>query len=268
MKIVDSILFFNEIDLLKVRLAEHFEFVDRFYVIEAARTFSNLPKPLYFLENKDEFSPWSSKIVHIVVPASAFVEINPNLSPQQRDDLAGRNEATQRAAALDSISDADYLLALDVDEIISRESFPSLLTDLQQGYSTIAPKLDLFYYFMNTRLSDTWIKRRIFRISSDLNPEVLSTPGGQDFTTSDVVGWHFSYLGGAEQIAKKVESFSHHAVMEQYIDTDAITKKIADLQDLFDRDNPHGTFQVLQGTRHLPKYVVDNFEGYQRYLYG
>jgi len=40
---------------------------DRFVVVEATRTHSNVPKPLHFAENAARFAPFADKIVHVVV---------------------------------------------------------------------------------------------------------------------------------------------------------------------------------------------------------
>ncbi len=53
--------------MLKFRLTEHNDFVDTFILVEATKTFSGKPKPLYFQDNKEMFSEFLHKIVHIVV---------------------------------------------------------------------------------------------------------------------------------------------------------------------------------------------------------
>ena len=47
-RIFDGFMFFNEIELLDIRLHELCDVVHRFVVVEATRTFTNLPKPLYY----------------------------------------------------------------------------------------------------------------------------------------------------------------------------------------------------------------------------
>ena len=64
MKVFDVFLFFNELDLLEVRLNLLYPFVDHFVINEATKTFSGLDKPLYYLENKDRFEKFQDKIIH------------------------------------------------------------------------------------------------------------------------------------------------------------------------------------------------------------
>ncbi len=65
--IVDAFLFFNELDLLKIRLEELRDVVDRFVLVEAPVTFSGARKPLYFERYRDLFSEYADRIHHHVV---------------------------------------------------------------------------------------------------------------------------------------------------------------------------------------------------------
>ena len=50
--VYDCFQFFNELDILKLRLHIMDPVVDRFVISEATETFSGNPKPLYYEENK------------------------------------------------------------------------------------------------------------------------------------------------------------------------------------------------------------------------
>jgi beta-1,4-mannosyl-glycoprotein beta-1,4-N-acetylglucosaminyltransferase len=67
MKIYDSFTFFNELDLLELRLEELYDHVDHFVLVEANRTFQNNPKPFYFGENQYRFAKYMDKVIHIQV---------------------------------------------------------------------------------------------------------------------------------------------------------------------------------------------------------
>ena len=56
--------FFNELDMLKIRLNVLNDVVDRFVISEATETFSGIKKPLYYEENEEmfaEFEEWAHK---------------------------------------------------------------------------------------------------------------------------------------------------------------------------------------------------------------
>lgn len=67
LKIYDCFTFFNEIELLKIRFEELYNVVDKFVLVEATQTFTGEPKELFFLKNKNLFSKYEDKIIHVVV---------------------------------------------------------------------------------------------------------------------------------------------------------------------------------------------------------
>ncbi|MFH1563854.1 MAG: N-acetylglucosaminyltransferase, partial [Nitrospirota bacterium] len=102
--IIDCFMFFNELDLLEIRLHSLASYVDRFVLVESPITHSGNPKPLFFEENKDKFKDFN--ITHLIY------------LPAERG-IWGR-EIRQRAYLLNGIADADpedMILISDVDEI-------------------------------------------------------------------------------------------------------------------------------------------------------
>ena len=65
--IIDCFPFFNELDILDIRLNVLNDCVDKFVLVEASKTQSLLDKPFYFEENKERFKPFLDKIVHVKV---------------------------------------------------------------------------------------------------------------------------------------------------------------------------------------------------------
>lgn len=63
--IYDCFIFFNELDLLELRLNELSDIVDKFVLVEGTKTFQGDDKPLYFEENKDRFKEYI-KEKHII----------------------------------------------------------------------------------------------------------------------------------------------------------------------------------------------------------
>lgn len=138
--IFDCFTFFNELDLLELRLNELNEVVDYFVLVEATNTHTGKEKPLYYWENKDRFLPFSSKIIHVVVddlPAEAsklrlFLDRIYHLTLDKGSiNLAFKREAWnremfQRNAILRGVlsvspRDSDIVIISDVDEIPSKE---------------------------------------------------------------------------------------------------------------------------------------------------
>lgn len=62
----DAVLFSSELDLLEIRLHELDPIVSKFFIVEADRTFTGIPKNLTFATHADRFAQFAHKIVHSV----------------------------------------------------------------------------------------------------------------------------------------------------------------------------------------------------------
>lgn len=62
MTIYDCCMFFNENDLLEMRLNQHWDVVDRFIIIEAGETHTGFKKPFNF--DRERFKPYESKLTY------------------------------------------------------------------------------------------------------------------------------------------------------------------------------------------------------------
>jgi len=67
---IDTFLFFDELELLEFRLRELDAVVDTFVLVESDLTFSGREKRLHFEENKQRFSAYEDRIVHVIHEAS------------------------------------------------------------------------------------------------------------------------------------------------------------------------------------------------------
>jgi len=110
--IYDCFLFCNEIDLLKIRLEELKDVVNKFVLVEATKTISGRKKPLYFLEYKHEFKEYIDRIVYYVVRDMPRIENN-NRWPLERH----QRNCISKALLQCNCNDDDVILLSDVDEI-------------------------------------------------------------------------------------------------------------------------------------------------------
>ena len=65
--VYDCFQFFNELDILKLRMHVLSDVVDKFVISESTVTFSGDKKPLYFQENEEMFAEFSDRIIHRIV---------------------------------------------------------------------------------------------------------------------------------------------------------------------------------------------------------
>ena len=60
-RLFDCFTFYDELDLLELRLEVTAPYVDEFVVVEAEKTFSGVVKPLHFELNKARFARWRTR---------------------------------------------------------------------------------------------------------------------------------------------------------------------------------------------------------------
>ena len=74
--IYDCIPFFNELDILKLRMQILSPYVDKFVLEESTVTFSGKPKEMLFAKNREMFREFEDKIVYIAVDNSPMSGIH------------------------------------------------------------------------------------------------------------------------------------------------------------------------------------------------
>ena len=216
-RVFDCFQFNDELDLLDVRFAELAPVVERFVVAEAAFTHAGAPKPLHFRENRDRFSAYADKIIHVVV------EDDPG-------GFAWRREAHQRDAIARALGDclpSDLIVVSDADEILRADVVERLRREPGDGGTLFAPHLDIFLYFLDLKAPDPWVSVAaapwsLMRRIGPNRARYLAKQGiGQ---TIPDAGWHFTWMGGAERFRAKLEAFAHREMIAGF-DGDAATNR-------------------------------------------
>jgi len=165
MRIFDSFIFFNELELLEMRLNILGDVVDKFVLTESPFTVSGNEKPLYYEENKDKFAKWHDKIVHNIteeIPNDfshmmekskfhiGYGELDPygqrfiDLPIRFQRAVYNRNASCfgiEKAGA----EDGDIVMTSDADEIIN----PYVLEDTSGSILTIIMSLSVMLITIN-----------------------------------------------------------------------------------------------------------------------
>ena len=204
MKIIDSFIFYNEIDLLKYRLTLLNEYVDYFILVESIHSFSGNLKNLTYYDNKDLFKDFNDKIIHVVVDNLPFKKPYINIYNNEQ----WKNEAFQRNSiklGIDRItfSDEDIILTSDLDEIINPEILKKLKNnDIYYNFNGLNRlALDMYYYNLNTLVGkQCWhgIKLLNFKTYKQLNisfEEMTTYEWSNHVNIIENGGWHLSYFG-------------------------------------------------------------------------
>lgn len=154
MKIYDCFIFFNELELLKLRLEELWNCVDYFVLVEATKTFSGKSKGLYFQKNKEKFSKYIDKIVHVIIDDMP--------TPEKFNGDRWQIEYFQRnqiMRGLKNCKDDDIIIISDVDEIPNPKKIPKAVRLLKRKNiveNIVVFKQKFFYYYLNGFVNEDW----------------------------------------------------------------------------------------------------------------
>jgi beta-1,4-mannosyl-glycoprotein beta-1,4-N-acetylglucosaminyltransferase len=279
MKVTDSFIFFNELDILEIRLNTLDPIVDKFILVESTVSHSGKQKPLFYQENKNKFEKFNHKIVHCIVEdtPNSFEEAQKRLmSP--KDELEKnilmhclttsnvpygecqwlrefyQHESVRRGMLMAELQDDDICFVSDVDEIWN----PSLkyITD---DFGVYKLRQHVHMAFLNLRSSEDWLGTYYtkYRNIKNASANHFDTVARTKHNIVENGGWHFTYQGGLEKIKTKLENFGH-----QEYNNDQVKNLI---QDRLDRgmDVLGRPFSCAIENDILPEYIKENKEKYK-----
>lgn len=276
-KIFDCFLFFNEFELLKVRLEYLYEYVDYFVITESNLTQAGWQKPLYYNENKHLFKKWEDKIIHNVVDfvpddfskrtsdsnINKILDICSRYTHYPHDVWRYENETFQRECILlpliNRCNENDVVLISDLDEFPKRE----LINTLTFDNNHINFHNSMRQYYINVeKINEDWIGtfackwKYLSVLDKGLNGlRMAKRTQGQ---TLQNAGWHFTFLGGPEKVKEKIRAYGHQEFNNEYILSN-VEQRIASNQDIFFRSD---AFYVDTSLDTIDNDLLESFKSY------
>lgn len=210
----DCFLYFNEKELLELRYEILKDVVDGFIITDANRTFKGDPKPFTCVETLRELGIPEDKVqvLHVELPSKEEI-LNPWMREYaQRDALA----VGMRMTPPDSV-----FFFSDVDEIPRPDSLLEAVELAKQSPERcVRLSMPMFYGRADLRVvnpdgkpdeaPNNWICGTVV-----LHEHLEQSLSQIRMNVNDIVvgdcdaGWHFSWMGDAERLKTKVQSFSH-----------------------------------------------------------
>ena len=240
-RIIDSFIFYNELDLLNMRLHELNDYVDYFVLVEATETFTGKSKPLHYEENKDRFEQFQDKIIHEIVDDMPETDTPWDREHHQRNRIPAALDDLERYYGL---NEEDVILVSDVDEVPNLRSLRLNLLSPRHAKHINVFHQRFFYYNFSCEDKDGWKGTMSFPYEMtgnvDLNRLRRDRYRKKDKRVNIFPrgGWHCSYFGGADKIIDKIEQFSHQELNEdKYKNKETIEKLIENKEDIFFRKN-------------------------------
>ena len=123
--IYDCVPFFNELDILKLRMQIMAPYVDFFVIEEASVTFSGEPKRMIFAENRQLFAEFEEKIRYVAVENSPLEGV----TTHERDKF----QKNQLIRGLSDCRPEDIIIFSDVDEIPNPKTLVRLIEAFEPG---------------------------------------------------------------------------------------------------------------------------------------
>ncbi len=254
-RIFDCFVFYNELDILDIRLNTLDQEVDFFVLVESTRTFTGQPKPLFFDENKQRFAKFLHKIIHVTVDDM----------PQDAQSTYVC-EAHQRSAigrGLDAAGPDDLIIVSDVDEIPKPDA---LRGALRKAAGRITYFEGVYYHFyLNWRLPERkdLMTSRMIEFRNFHDGWLLRTTKGRRSTSVPFWleylmwlpyaayrhkaflrrqirregCWHFSFMMSPEEVRRKLSAYkAPDRLKAKKSLPEAVEQRIAQRRSMFDGD--------------------------------
>lgn len=250
--VFDCTTFFNELDLLEIRLNILDPYVDFFVIGESKQTFSGkekellLPKAFYY---DDRFRKFAHKVLlqetEVIEAKDAF-------------ERAFYQKEKLKSWLNEKAKDDDVVYFGDLDEIWT----PQDITD-DKVYNL--EQLN-YCYFLNQRSSERWVGTIVGRWKT-IKENTFSYWRATHTYEVHNAGWHFTNMGGVDQIRKKLDSYDHQEFNNESIKAD-IEMKILLGEDYVGRatDWEGKPFEMWIDETDLPKYIVETKQTWKHLL--
>ena len=295
MKIFDCFMFFDEDQVLDLRLNVLNEYVDYFVIVESIYNHKGDRRNLLF--NKNKYKDFSNKIIYLIydkIPNSVQ-EVEKKDSKLTQDYKYIMNalyrENSQRNFILEGLKDADQndiILISDVDEIPKLNI--NTLKDI--GNEILIFKQDMFYYKFNLSIPNfKWPGTKGVKKKNLLSPQWLRNVkdkkypfyrldtffSEKKYTNLKIIedgGWHFSNIKSPKMIEHKLKSYLHHREFDLVSLTEnEIENLVKKKQAIYDlrvdkRINKVGNGVILENfnIEKLPNYIQKNLSKYNEWM--
>lgn len=271
--IFDVFPFFNEIDLLEIRLNVLENYVDVFVICEFDRSFSGDSKPYYFENHRNRFKNFEHKIVYL---KKSQHEI---FSPFANDEF---QKNSVQIDLTNMCHDDDIIIFGDLDEIPNPSKLDFAIENLG-NYSICHFAQDNFMYFLNNKeisgniLSFTgeyqgvierkWLGTVItsYKYTKEFELTKLRFPFQKEVGLRiSEGGWHFSYVGSpgfsaSKRLKYKLENSAHQEFNNLYYKIMGNFRLLL-LKDFYGLRKSR--FKLVPLDHNFPDYILNNLNKY------
>ena len=264
--IYDCLSFYNELDLLEIRLHELDPYVDKFVIGECDKTITGQPKKLFFQENMNNevFKPFLPKINYAVFKFSDE-HLTYNLSNEMA--IVG----SIGAIGLQNCQNDDIIMMSMGDEIPRGTAVQELKQTIEKNNFD-----DKTYCFNQIK-----VRHYINSLHEAENPwpgtraatfQTMKNIGGMYALRHDPIneeinngGWHYCFVGGLDRIMDKVSTYRHSELFGGFADVEKSKRILENNGDILARTENQILFPkpLTDPSVYPPKYIMDNLEKFK-----
>ncbi|XP_031478349.1 uncharacterized protein LOC116249268 [Nymphaea colorata] len=270
-RVFDAVLFSNELDILSIRWKELNPYISHFILLESNSTFTGLPKPFVFQNNRHKFNFVEPRLTYGTIAGRFRKGENPFV------EEAYQRVALDQLLRIAGITNDDLLIMSDVDEIPSRHTI-----NLLRWCDEIPPVLHLQlrnYLYSFEFLVDykSW-RASVHRYQAGKTRYAHYRQTDNMLADS---GWHCSFcFRHISEFIFKMKAYSHvdRVRFSYYLNPSRIQDVICRGADLFEMLPEEYTFKEIIGKLgpipssysavNLPYYVIENADNYKFLLPG
>ncbi len=268
--IVDVSMFFDEVEILEIRLAALNHIVDKFIVIESSQTFSGKKKRLVLNERSHLKKKYGDKLILISRKENfksyqdiiANIDKNENFNSEESNKIINilkshnHYDKSQINFVLDTFQReacATYIARLtDINDLIifsDADELPDNILKIKDFYEKEENKKTIisllqheFWYYPNIYHDSKW-EGSIVGLSSEIIKSSLNyhrqKVNGKRINTSALegfYGYHLTSMGGVNRLKTKIKNWSHQEFNNKVILSN-LEEKITRGEDVFGRTN-------------------------------
>lgn len=250
MAVYDCCMYYNETDMLLLRMNILRDAVDFHVIVEAGETHSGQPKPFNFAEERHRFREFEDKIIYIQTS---------RLSDGVRDSW--QREAYHRSLighGLRNCQPDDLVIVGDCDEIVNPDVIPQI-------GDAAGLTLSLYYYRFTLKARSFWgIGAARYGMMKDPGGIRTNAAGGAQIENA---GWHFSYFMTPDKVADKIGAFMHHDFVKldnRLTDEHYLERRMTAGEDIYASipGRPPLELDYTPPGEHLPAWVMAHWNDY------
>jgi len=260
----------HELPFIIANLEEGLDYIDKYYLYEYNFTHTGIKKD-YEINKVLHLIPEKlrEKLVYKMVDLTKYNEY----AYEDEKLIHDVNEPIQRSYFFNDsdiiLKDDDYIIDVDADEIIYKNSYLQLLDELNSKNYPLSIRLNQFFYkqnylWINCKFSSPTIYKYNMVKNNTTTIKGLKIQNLRDLPnkTERIYGCHLSWIMSVDFMIKKLHSYSH-PMYRKYADKEILQQAINEKKYIFDLNRKFDIIELDYNHIFIPTYLQrDNIFDY------